>query len=154
MSKIARKRGQARPGYEKDPQERENNDGYCRIRLSTTPSSDSVASATPTAALARASAKAVAMKRRLPEFRAKARYVPTFGIGDLYALLYCPAIKLLLASSPVSPIFSKHARKEGEPGIQNHVRDVGPYTRVGRVAGGENCAWASTTFERSRSTRV
>ena len=26
-----------------------------------------------------------------------------------------------VASSPVSPIFSTHARKEGEPGIQNHV---------------------------------
>ena len=59
-----------------------------------------------------------------------------------------------VASSPVSPIFSTHARKEGEPGIQNHVHDVGPYTWVGRVAGGENDAWASTIFERSRSTWV
>ena len=35
----------------------------------------------------------------------------------------------LVASSPVSPIFSTHARKEGEPepGIQNHVTDVCPY---------------------------
>ena len=29
-----------------------------------------------------------------------------------------------LASSPVSPIFSMYTRKEGEPGIQNHVCDV------------------------------
>ena len=42
--------------------------------------------------------------------------------------------KCLLASSPVSLIFSMHVRKEGEPGIQNHVSDVGPYTRVGNVA--------------------
>ena len=30
-------------------------------------------------------------------------------------------------------------RKEGEPGIQCHVTNVTPYTRVGRVAGGDNC---------------
>ena len=29
--------------------------------------------------------------------------------------------------------------------------DVGPYTRVGRVADHENCAWVSTIFERSGS---
>ena len=55
MSKIARKRGQARSGYEKGPQERENG-AYRRTRLSTTPSAYSVASVTPTAApLVRAS---------------------------------------------------------------------------------------------------
>ena len=32
--------------------------------------------------------------------------------------------------------------------------DVGPYTRVGRVADHENCTWASTIFERSGSIRV
>ena len=42
----------------------------------------------------------------------------------------------MVASSPVSPIFSTQARKEGETGIQNHVSDVGPYTRIGSVA---NC---------------
>ena len=47
-----------------------------------------------------------------------------------------------------------HARKEGERGIQNHVRDVGPYTRVVRVAGGENCAWVSTTFKHSNFQHV
>ena len=31
------------------------------------------------------------------------------------------------------------------------MRDVGPYTRVGRVADHENCAWVSTIFERSGS---
>ena len=59
-----------------------------------------------------------------------------------------------VASFPGSPIFSTHARKEGEPGIQCHVRDVGPYTRVGRVADRENCAWASAISERSGLTRV
>ena len=34
------------------------------------------------------------------------------------------------------------------------MRDVGPYTRVGRVADRENCAWASAIFERSGSIRV
>ena len=49
-----------------------------------------------------------------------------------------------LASSPGSPIFfNARERKEGEPGIQCHVRDVGPYTRGSRrVADRENCAWA------------
>ena len=47
-----------------------------------------------------------------------------------------------------------YARKEGEPGIQSHVYDVGPYTRVGRVADRENCAWASAIFEHSGSIRV
>ena len=32
-----------------------------------------------------------------------------------------------------------YARKQGERGIQNHMRDVGPYTRVGRVAACDNC---------------
>ena len=32
--------------------------------------------------------------------------------------------------------------------------DVGPYTRVGRVADRENYAWASTIFEHSGSIRV
>ena len=35
-----------------------------------------------------------------------------------------------------------------------HVRDVDPYTRVGRVADGENCTWASTIFKRSGSIWV
>ncbi len=34
------------------------------------------------------------------------------------------------------------------------MRDVGPYTWVGRVADRENCAWASTIFERSGSIWV
>ena len=34
------------------------------------------------------------------------------------------------------------------------MRDIGPYTRVGRVADRENCAWASVIFERSGSIRV
>ena len=58
------------------------------------------------------------------------------------------------ASSLGSPIFSTHTRKEGEPGIQCHVRDVAPYTRVGRVADHENCVWASAIFERSGLTQV
>ena len=49
MSKIVRKRGQARPDYEKGAQERENG-AYRRARLSTMPSAYSVAFATPTAA--------------------------------------------------------------------------------------------------------
>ena len=32
--------------------------------------------------------------------------------------------------------------------------DVGPYTRVGRVADRENCAWANTIFECSGLLRV
>ena len=48
-----------------------------------------------------------------------------------------------LTSFPGSPIFSTHTRKEGAPGIQCHVCDVGPYTRVGRVADRENCAWGA-----------
>ena len=32
--------------------------------------------------------------------------------------------KFLVASSPVSPIFSMHARKEGGPGILSHVTNV------------------------------
>ena len=32
--------------------------------------------------------------------------------------------------------------------------DVGPYTRVGRVADRENCVWVSTIFEHSGSIRV
>ena len=38
--------------------------------------------------------------------------------------------------------------KEGGPGLQCHVHDVGPHTRVGRVVDRENCAWASMIFER------
>ena len=34
------------------------------------------------------------------------------------------------------------------------MRDVGPYTRVGRVADRENCTWASVIFERSGSIWV
>ena len=56
--------------------------------------------------------------------------------------LTCTSMQV--ASSPVSSIFSTHARKEGEPGIQNHVRDVGPYTRVGKVADRDNCMWERT----------
>jgi hypothetical protein len=37
-------------------------------------------------------------------------------------------------------LFQRTREKEGEPGIQCHVRDVGPYARVGRVADRENCA--------------
>ena len=51
-------------------------------------------------------------------------------------------------------IVTMHARKEGEPGIQNHVTNVCPYTRVGSVANHEYCAWARTTFEPSGSMRV
>ena len=43
-----------------------------------------------------------------------------------------------LASSPGSLIFSTHTRKEGEPGIHCHVRDIDPYIRVGRVVKIEN----------------
>ena len=43
-----------------------------------------------------------------------------------------------LASSPDSPIFSTYMRKKGERGIQCHVCDVGPYTKVGRVADHES----------------
>ena len=39
-----------------------------------------------------------------------------------------------------------YARKEGEPGIQNHVSNLGPYTRVGSVADREKCAWAGTDY--------
>ena len=35
-----------------------------------------------------------------------------------------------VASSPISLIFSTHARKEEESCIQNHVHDADPYTRV------------------------
>ena len=59
-----------------------------------------------------------------------------------------------IASSPGSHIFLVHARKEGEPGIPCHVRDVGPYTRVGRVVGRENCVWVSAISEHSCLTRV
>ena len=38
----------------------------------------------------------------------------------------------------VSPIFLMHAK---EPGIQNHIHDVGSFTKVGRVAECENCIW-------------
>ena len=34
------------------------------------------------------------------------------------------------------------------------MRDVGPYTRVGRVAGRENYAWVSTIFKHSGSILV
>ncbi len=34
------------------------------------------------------------------------------------------------------------------------MRDVGPYTRIGRVANHENCMWASAIFERSGSIQV
>ena len=59
-----------------------------------------------------------------------------------------------IASSPGSPIFSMHARKEGEPGIQYHMHDVAPYTRVGRVADRENRTWASVIFKHSGLTQV
>ena len=47
-----------------------------------------------------------------------------------------------IASFPVPslPNLFNAREKRGGPGIQNHVHDVGPYTRVGRVAGGENDA--------------
>ena len=63
--------------------------------------------------------------------------------------------RIIVDPSPsVSPIFSTHAIKEGEPGIQNNVSDVCPYTRVGSVAYRENRVWARTTFEPSGSMRV
>ena len=34
------------------------------------------------------------------------------------------------------------------------MHDVGPYTRVGRVADRKNCTWAIAIFERSGSIRV
>ena len=34
------------------------------------------------------------------------------------------------------------------------MRDIGPYTRVGRVADRENCMWASTILEHSGSIAV
>ena len=37
--------------------------------------------------------------------------------------------------------------------IQSHMTYVGPYTRVGRVADCENCAWAKAIFECSGSTQ-
>ena len=79
MSKIVRKRGQARPGYEKGRLELENG-AYRRTHPSTTPSAYSVASVTPTAApLAPRSrlvlaTKAMATKLQCPDFRAKARH--------------------------------------------------------------------------------
>ena len=60
----------------------------------------------------------------------------------------------MLASSPGSPIFSMHARKEGEPGIQCHMHDVGPFTKVERVADRENCTWASAISKHSHLTWV
>ena len=69
MSKIARKRGQGRPGYEKGPQEL---GAYRRTRLSTAPSAYSVASATPTAApLARASDYSYSYKAPLSRIQGK-----------------------------------------------------------------------------------
>ena len=46
--------------------------------------------------------------------------------------------------SRLPDLFNIH---EEEPGIQNHVRDLGQFTWVGRVVDCENCAWASTIFE-------
>ena len=70
---------------------------------------------------------------------------PSVIVGTLVAEAYINILEsmvtLRVASSPVSPIFSTHARKEGE-----HARDVGLYTRVGRVADSESCAWARTIF--------
>jgi hypothetical protein len=77
-----------------------------------------------------------------------------FNGGTKQPLLSSTTISstLCLASSPGSPIFfNARVRKEEEPGIQCHVRDVGPYARVGRVADRENCAWVSTIFVRSGS---
>ena len=48
-----------------------------------------------------------------------------------------------LASSAGSTFVSAAHVKEGEPGIQNHVSDVDPYTTVGGVADRENHPWAS-----------
>jgi hypothetical protein len=60
-----------------------------------------------------------------------------------------------VASSPGFPIFfNARERKEGEPEIQCHMRDVGPYASVGRVADRENCAWVSTIFMHSGSVWV
>ena len=59
-----------------------------------------------------------------------------------------------LASSPGSTFISAACAKEGEPGIQNHVSGIGPYTRVGRVADRENCPQVSYILKRSSSTWV
>ena len=79
---------------------------------------------------------------------------PLKEMADVLAGEMGMTVSAVLASSPVSPIFSTHTRKKSEPWIQNHVSDVGPYTRVGSVADRENCAWARKTFEPSGSMRV
>ena len=48
--------------------------------------------------------------------------------GALAILHNVNRVVLSPASSPVSMIFSTYARKEGEPGIKNHVRDVGQFS--------------------------
>jgi hypothetical protein len=76
--------------------------------------------------------------------------IPPLSTRRLEGLYY--NLNISVASSPGSPIFfNARKRKEGEPGIHCHVRDVGPYARVGRVADRENCAWVSTIFMRSGS---
>ena len=50
-------------------------------------------------------------------------------------------------------MFSKYTR-EGESGILSHMCDVGPYTRVGRVADSETWVWARAIFEHSGSVLV
>ena len=59
----------------------------------------------------------------------------------------------MVASSSVSLIVSMYMRG-GEPSIKRHVRNITPYASVGIrmqacMAGGENCVWARTIFERS-----
>ena len=45
-------------------------------------------------------------------------------------------------------LFNIHEKERGEPGIQSHMRDIGPYTRVGSMTDRKNCAWVSVIFER------
>ena len=71
------------------------------------------------------------------------------------SMLRCTLRGSALASSPGSPIFSTHAReKRGSLGSNVTCATLAPYTRVGRVADRENCAWASAIFELSGSMRV
>ena len=50
-------------------------------------------------------------------------------------------------------LFNIH-EKEEEPGIQSHVTNVTPYTKVERVACHDNWAWVCYIFKRSSSTSM